>query len=73
MLIGNHAGMGWYGAAIIGNQAAANDGESNSTYTVCNSYAWDDSLTVPGNYTYAVVMLFKDTVGDQFDATSPTF
>jgi hypothetical protein len=74
MLIGNHrsSGLGWYGAAIIGTYSA-NDGETNSTYTVCNSYAWDDSLTVPGNGKYSVFMLFKDTVGDQFNAQSPTF
>lgn len=45
------------GAEIYGSGQDAHDGESRVTYYVCSPHAvWDDSLTVPGNGTYAVVM-----------------
>jgi hypothetical protein len=75
MLIGNH-NSGWYGADILRDTYPyeINDGEANASYTVCNgNYAWDDSLTQPGDGTYSVVMILKDTSGDQFYAESPNF
>lgn len=32
------------------------DGESPTTYSICNSYVWDDSLTIRGDGRYGVYM-----------------